>query len=228
MKIRAASVVLGLCCAVFAFGEGLSARIDENGVVSYLSAAGRRVDLTVGFRCSDLWVAPDESAIAFIADLGRKAGAVDIAPDELPLRTEVFVALRRDGFTPVNLTPSMPVLIDGRSWEVFRHPRLTPDLNTVLFGVPYTLTTSQIIRETFGQAARVVGDATDFCVVWGGSASGDLLIQNRQLDPNPRAGVEYRCYVWQSLAHATGVGEDCEDFFEFSQRWAGARGGVCR
>jgi hypothetical protein len=39
----------------------------SNGAVIHIDEAGRRHRIVVGKECADLWVAPDESAIAFIA-----------------------------------------------------------------------------------------------------------------------------------------------------------------
>jgi hypothetical protein len=39
----------------------------DNGVIHYTAADGQRKAINVGTKCADLWVAPDESVIAFVA-----------------------------------------------------------------------------------------------------------------------------------------------------------------
>ncbi len=43
----------------------------KDGVIRYTAADGQRTVINVGKKCADLWVSPDESVIAFIANRKR-------------------------------------------------------------------------------------------------------------------------------------------------------------
>jgi len=57
-----------LCTLVVLESRGEAVRPTlSNGVVTYVAEDGHRHQIQVGKKCADLWVAPDESILAFIA-----------------------------------------------------------------------------------------------------------------------------------------------------------------
>jgi hypothetical protein len=148
-------------------------RLDD-GVVTYSDARGERRMIDVGRRCADLWVAPDESVIAFIAIDASDDTGPDPIGDGLPfiLASSIYVARRADGFAPVRVHQD-PVLIYGRTWTVFRAPRVSQDLGTVYFSVPTSITSGTLlsVQVSTGQDTTL-GPATSYCVAWGGRGEG--------------------------------------------------------
>jgi hypothetical protein len=55
-------------------------------------------------------------------------------------------------------------------------------------------------------------DATDYCVVWGGDHSGELILLARH-DPepadDPAPGVGYPCYVRSQSGSRTKLADEC-------------------
>lgn len=226
MRLALATILCAVPCVTPAQTQRISPRIGDDGQITYRSASGSRTAVPVGLRCSDLWVAPDESVIAFIADPNSRAGTP--VRSDVPLeRNEVFVAFQSDGFAPINVTPAKPIVINGRPWQIFRQPRVLPDLRTVLFTVPYTLTTSKLISEPVQGIPVVRGDESEYCAVWGGDSSGGLLTQQRHIAADSSGGVAYRCYFLRFPGEAGALAGDCENFQEFARRWSSARGGRC-
>jgi hypothetical protein len=76
----------------------------DNGVIRYTAADGQRKSINVGKKCADLWVAPDESVIAFIAiekDLGPDPAAPEVAP--YITESSIYIARKSGGFAPVRV-----------------------------------------------------------------------------------------------------------------------------
>ena len=146
----------------------------QNGVISYTAKDGKRVPLRVGFSCSDLWVAPGGGAIAFIAVKEEKPpGPNEIAP--FIERSDVYIAMRRQNFQPARIAASPS--IDGVVWNVAREPKLSPDMQSIYFLVPNYMTSFQLTRKPLGENSyERIADVQDYCVVWGGPHSGDLIL----------------------------------------------------
>jgi hypothetical protein len=202
------------------------------GIISYVEG-GRRHQIDVGKPCSDLWVSPDGRVIAFIA----------VQKAEPPTPTErgsfieessLYIARKSDRFKPVPLDVG-PVSIGGNQWTVFRNPSLSPDLRTIYFEIPDTMTTWKLLkRAVSGGVPTVLGDVMAYCVVWNGERSGDLLTMVRQdsTSGRPAAGVRYPCYLssqaGEPIMVADGMSQSCFAFDDFSMRWSSKHGGVCR
>ena len=202
----------------------------NNGVISHTDTTGKTRVIDVGRRCTDLWVAPDESVIAFVAiDRARPSTGQVLGYDEGPLleRTSAYVARRSGRFEPVLVTAE-PVTIGDRAWYVLRNPCLSPDGKTLYFSVPYTMTTWKIVSLSTASGQRqLIGDATNFCVMWSDGYSGGLLLQTRYQPEDPAAGVAYRCEIRADSGARVGVGGDCSSFEQFAAKWALERGGTC-
>ena len=198
----------------------------DNGVISFTGPSGQRKLIDVGKRCADLWVAPDESVIAFIAiehsdELGRD-------PDgEGPfiMASAVYIARRANDFAPVRIDLG-PIQADGREWVIFRHPRVSPEEDSVVFGIPSSITSEAVFSHavTTGEN-RTVGRAVFFCVEWGGRSNGSVLMQRRYISSSV---IKHRCYAWSRSGGEKVVAEDCEDFDGFASTWSRDDGGLCR
>ena len=214
-------------------GRGDSVRPTlENGVVTYTASDGRRQEMQVGKKCTDLWVSPDESVLSFIAiEKAKPAAAHEVEP--FIEQSSIYVARKSDHFRPVHLV--IKTSIGGRAWRVVRAPKVSPDLGTVYFFVPNTMTTWRLISTSLPRGPyEMIGDGTDYCVIWGGDHSGDLIILTRH-DPNPTPsdpapGVTYPCYLRdQSSGARTKLADECfESFDKLAIGWGREHGGSCR
>ena len=72
---------------------------------------------------------------------------IRMGTDALIEKSSVYIARRAAGFVPA-LVASKPIKIHGRSWSIFRGPNLSPDGNTLYFGVPDSMVSSTIISRT--------------------------------------------------------------------------------
>jgi hypothetical protein len=228
--LRATLQILGALLLV-AVCEARETFTLHDGAISHTDATGTTNVIDVGRKCADLWVAPDESAIAFVAvDSARPSSdqALGYNQEPLPERTSIYVARRSTGFQPVFVT-SEPVTIGNRAWYVLRNPCLSPDGDKLYFSIPYTMTTWKIISISIASRQReVLGDASNFCVVWFGEYSGGQLLQSRYLPEDPAAGVSYRCDFRADSGARRKVAGDCSPFEQFAAKWSSEHGGTCR
>jgi hypothetical protein len=71
-------------------------------VVTYTAEDGRKKTIQVGMKCVDLWVAPDESVIAFVAvERERPPQTQEMEP--LIEESSIYIARRSDHFRPVHV-----------------------------------------------------------------------------------------------------------------------------
>jgi hypothetical protein len=83
-------------------------------------------------------------------------------------RSSVYVARRSDGFLPLRVV-SRPFEIEGRTWEVLRHPSLSQDGKVLFFVIPYTMTTWKLMSYSIApHRYQTIGDATNYCTIWNG------------------------------------------------------------
>ena len=198
----------------------------DNGVISYAAENGQRKVINVGKKCADLWVAPDESVIAFVA-IERAKEPDAFTPDGEPFITSssIYIARRSAGFAPVRINVG-PIRSYARDWNVYRHPRVAPGAVSVFFGVPVSITEDEIFSHDLktGQN-RDIGGAIEFCVEWGGSRNGSVLTQRRYLT---ELGVKHHCYEWTGPGNETVLADECEYFDELASAWSHNNGGSCR
>jgi len=221
-------VVLGMVPISILHGaDGSQPRLND-GVISYIAEGGQRTIIATGERAADLWVSSDGAVIAFIGIAKQTPDASGLTLSPLIEESHVYTARKADQFAP-HRVPLKPIPINRRSWTVFRDPKAAPDLKSVFFSIPYTLTTSRVFRASLNTGDyEPIGDATDFCVVWGGGHTGDLLLQERSIPADPSTGVVYRCVLGSKSGTRTPVSDQCEDFRMFATEWSQAQGGACR
>lgn len=221
--IRSVALVLVLGWSVCCRAE----IVLDNGVIRYADSNGHQRTVGISSRCADLWVSPDESVIVFIA-VKESVMAISPASSDLRIdRSSVYLARRSGGFVPVEVFDDT-ITVAGRSWHVFRHPRISPDLKMLYFEVPFTMTTSRLYcLDLDSRRLTDAGDEADYCVDWGGAHSGDLLVQIRALIGDKEKGIEYSCYL-QHLGRASKIAADCEDFEDFERHWSKANASSCR
>jgi hypothetical protein len=222
---RIASVIVLVLFAATEAASGSVGPMLANGVVSYIAQDGKRKEIQVGKRCGDLWVSPDESVIAFI---GIEKVDPKTAYDEEPFiwQSSVYVARKSDGFKPVHLA-YQPVPLDGRRWRVVRRPSVSPDLRTVYFSVPYTMTSWKLVSTPFPNGPyKVADDESAYCVIWGGAHSGEVLMLSRVPDA---ATATYRYFVRDRSGARQAMPDDAgsSGFDEFADRWSREHGGTC-
>lgn len=225
MKWRSALLFWTLLAALDVQAETVHPTL-SNGVVSYVGEGGQRREIQVGKKCADLWVAPDESIIAFIAiDKAQPANANNGEP--FIEESSIYFARKSDQFRPVHIVLKK-LLIAGRVWTVVRQPSVSPDLKTVYFSVPFTMTSWKLLSTSLTtHAYTIVGNADSYCVVWGGEYSGELLMQVRREE---NTGVKYPCFVRSKSGTVAKVADEdkCWGFGEFAISWSREHGGSCR
>ena len=218
---------------VQSWGQGSRSPELSRGVISYFEPDGRRHQINVGKPCSDLWVSPDGGVIAFIA-IQRAEPPTPAEREPFIEESRIYIAWRSDHFKPVPLQLK-PVPLDGNLWAIFRNPSISPDLQTLYFLVPYTITTWKLMSSQLsGGSPKILADAMTYCVVWGGDHSGKLLTMVRQDEAPGREaeGVRYPCYLsgqsGGSSLLADGDSKSCFSFDDFVRRWSNDNKAVCR
>lgn len=200
----------------------------KDGVIRYTAADGQSKAIDVGKKCADLWVAPDESVIAFVA-IETSQPPDSFSPDGEPFITasSIYIAQRSTGFAPVRVNVG-PIRSYGRDWNVYRSPRVTRDIGSVLFGVPVAITYDEVFAHDLktGQN-KDIGGAVEWCVEWGGPRSGSVLMQRRYLSEKGVQGVQHRCYVSSGPGNETALADECEYFEELASAWSHNNGGSC-
>src|ERR1035438_7074626 len=94
------------------------------GVIQFTARGGSRKEVQIGKRCADLWVAPDESVIAFIGIERAIAGTENSTSPAID-ESSVYIARKADNFKAVRL-PFEQVEIEGVRWRIFRSPSVSP------------------------------------------------------------------------------------------------------
>jgi hypothetical protein len=195
----------------------------RNGSVSYTDELGRRGAISVGKECTDLWTSPDGSVMTFVAI--EQAGT----PGEIPSieRSSIYIARRFDHFTPLRLRIK-PILLYGVKWSVFRRPSVSEDGQTLFFEVPDSVVSSTLMSMslTSGVLKQVSSDC-DYCVIWHGAHSGDLLLELRYLPVDPHRGVSYRCYLRDKTGAIKLIAAKCDSLAEFAKYWSRRNGANC-
>ena len=212
--------------AVAAFAEAGKVTL-KDGVISYPDGTTGRSVVQAGGPCSDLWVSPDGEMIAFIRMDKSRPDPAAISP--FIERSTIFVASRSTGFKPVRVA-LYPPRVDGREWNVFRDPVLSPDRRTVYFLVPAAGTSYFLMRvPVAGGTARPITWVEAYCVVWGGSRSGDLAASVRAEPTDETQGVAHHYYHYDASGAAKLIGtrEHDGDWVDFVRAWAHKYGGTC-
>lgn len=223
MRMMRGFVVSAYMCLVpFIVAESIQPEL-KDGVLSYLTKDRKRKSINVGASCSDLWVAPDESVLAFISIDRSRPSDIDKRP--FVLTSTLYVARRNDDFIPVRI--ALKVLkIDERDWQVFLKPKVLPDGETVIFNVPTSMTSYDLFAYHLKTGLiSQVGDTIDYCVQWGGEKSGTILMQRRRWIADK--------FVFQCCTRSLGKGDaqvfpGCEDFEESMKDWGQAHEGICK
>ena len=220
MKLFTLVSILALAPLAIMRAGGISAKV-TNGKITYLGEDGHSREIDVGRPCADLWVSPDERVLAFIAiDQAKPPTAGEIAP--FIEESRIYVAIKSDHFKPV-LIGSSPVSVDGRPWKVFRLPSVSPDLKTVYFMIPATMTSWKLMSTPLrGGQSKAVSDAGAYCVIWGGHHSGELLMLTRVETSGAAPFVTYRIELFDRTASRTLIApdRDAARFGEIASRWA--------
>jgi hypothetical protein len=221
-------VVWFAALAAHSDGQGLSPRL-SNGVVTYVGEDGTRKEIKVGRKCADLWVSPDENAVAFIA-IDRSKPPVGGEIEPFIEESTVYVARKADAFRPIPF--ALNIELDGRVWHIAREPKLSPDLLTLYFFVPNSMAGWTLVsRPVRADIYRVVARGADYCVMWGGDHSGDLALLTR-VDPrpgDPNGGVRYPCSWRRSSGEEVELASDCfAAFDDVVAKWSAEHGGACR
>jgi hypothetical protein len=140
----------------------------------------------------------------------------------------VYVARESDGFVPRRISLK-PVTIAGTQWRVFRRPSVSPDGKTIFFEIPDSVVGSTIMsRSLTREALQTVGGASDYCVIWGGAHSGQLILQRRHVPVEDAShGVQYRCYLRHSVGQLQEIAEKCDDLGKFAAAWSRSHRGSC-
>jgi len=217
------ALIAGHCWAADAF-------FLKDGTIRRIEESGSPVLFDVGRKCTDLWVAPNGSAIAFVTiERMRTPSNTGLGYEEKPIpeQTSIYIARRSEGFRPL-LVASGPVVIDGREWSVLRNPALSPDGKDLYFSIPYTMTTSKVLRKALpGGSQEIVAEATNFCIVWKGKYSGALLTQYRHLPDDAAPGVSYYCEIRTQSHNVLKIGDNCELFTVFVNGWSKEHQAAC-
>jgi hypothetical protein len=69
----------------------------------------------------------------------------------------------------------------------------------------------------------------EYCVIWGGRYSGDLLLNLRTMRKGDE-GISYPCFHRNRNAKLVQVADEneCFEFWNFALKWGQKNGGVCK
>jgi hypothetical protein len=198
----------------------------RDGVISYTTGDGQRKAIDVGRKCTDLWVAPDESVFAFVAiEASLPPDPNDLDREPFITASSIYIARRSGGFAPVRLDVGT-IRAYGRDWNVFRNPRVAPGAASVLFGVPVSITSDEVFAYDLKTGRNTdIGGAAEWCVEWGGPHSGSILMKRRYISDSV---IKHRCYVWSGPGDEKALADECEHFGELASAWSHNNGGSCR
>lgn len=219
-----ARVLLVLACAYLAplMRPGNIRPELKDGVISYMTEDGKKKSIGIGAPCADLWVAPDESVLAFIS-IDRSRG-LDLDGTPFVVTSSLYIARKNEDFAPTRLALNTVRTYD-QDWQVFRKPKVLPDGETVTFSVPVSITSGEVFAYHLKTGAVTkVGGSIDYCVVWNGEQAGTILMQRRRLID---LELEYSCYARPPRGDEVRVAEKCEDFKTFLHDWTRIHGGTC-
>jgi hypothetical protein len=166
-----------------------------DGVITYTAEDGSRRRIDIGEKCSDLWVAPDESVFAFVAI--EKSDGFENNGQPFIFASKIYVARRSEHFVPrpVDVTRVRAV---QRDWEVFRYPSVSPDGAYVFFYVPTSMAVGgTLFAHRLGtKTDQEIGRGLDYCTLWKGPDAGAILIWQRYLTGSANGdGYAHRCYI---------------------------------
>jgi hypothetical protein len=221
--VTASMLLVVLLPVAYASGQTSHPSLSK-GVISYTADDGRRKEIRIARRCADLWVAPDESVIAFIA-ITKVFPGMEKSPDPFIVESSLYIARKADGFRPIRVYLKR-IVLDGEAWKIVRCPSVSPDHQTVYFSVPYTMKDWKLISVSLRNGAiSMITDHVTYCVVWGGRYSGDLFFLKYVYEPTDKG---LQCFVRDRAGSELGIDDpDCGAFTEFAARWSRERGGTC-
>jgi hypothetical protein len=109
---------------------------------------------------------------------------------------------------------------------------MSPDLKSVYFLIPATATSWFLMRaSTTGGAARPIIFVEDYCVLWGGEQSGDVLTMTRHMGRPEEELTHWSYHVGPGLTRvrvgSVGSRERDGDFRQFVIAWIHGHGGNC-
>jgi hypothetical protein len=198
----------------------------NDGVITFVAGDGlRRKIVAGGKKCSDLWVSPSESVIAFITiDGAEEPDSFNPGGDPFITSSSIYLARRSDGFAPTRIDLG-PLRSFGRDWRVARHPRVAPNEISIFFGVPVSTTSDELfVHDLVTGENRDLGGAVEFCVEWGGPRGGSVLLARRQLSER---GLTRRCLVSSRPGDEVVIADECEFFDELAAAWSRNNAGTC-
>jgi hypothetical protein len=210
-------------------GQRLSAqRLDirlVNGTVSY-TEMGQRHSIALGKKAADLWVAPDESIVAFI-------GIDKFDPPSSIVRSTLYVAKRADQFKPILIDVNSALETMRRGYGVIRQPSVSPDMKTLYFALPEYATSwtlmSVALTVSVSHIQQVQDLLRDYCVAWGGVHTGEMLMILRHNPPlTGLEGVTYPCYLRTKSGRLEEVAAESACFASFPEwatKWLREHGG---
>jgi hypothetical protein len=202
-----------------------------DGAITYTDENGIRKSVNVGRKCTDLWTAPDGSLMAFITIERYTTPPRNpvLGYDEGPIieESKIYIARRSERFAPQPVQVR-PILIYGREWSVFRQPSVSPDGKTLFFEVPDSVVASMLVSMSLNSgASRQLGDVSDYCVIWYGRHSGELVVQGRYISDDPAPSVSYRCYLRDSRGASKDILDSCASLEDFAKDWSRQNGASC-
>jgi hypothetical protein len=144
-------------------------------------------------------------------------------------QSTIFVASRSEHFKPVRVALESP-RVDGRDWNVFRTPVLSPDRGTVYFLVPAGGTSWFLMTvPVLGGTATPITWVEAYCVLWGGKHPGDLFVSVRKYPADATQHLSHDYYRYDASRHAERVGNSQRKgtFQDFVHTWTRQDGATC-
>jgi hypothetical protein len=117
-----------------------------------------------------------------------------------------------------------PIRSYERDLKVFRNPPVAPGEGSIIFNGVISINSYEIFAHNLktGQN-RDIGGAVEWCLEWGGSRNGSVLMQRRHISEN---GFKYHWYAWSAPGNETVLADECEYFDELASAWGGVKGFV--
>jgi hypothetical protein len=166
-------------------------------VITYTDESGHRQRIDVGKPCDDLWVAPDESAFAFIG-IDEYTDFPGPPEGKIAIATTIYIARRADHFTPKRI---MDTVREGQAeFHQLYNPSISSDGAFVFFvavpgntGLLYAHNLQTGTNELLDSGG--VRNLTKYCTVWSGRYAGGVYFMERYLADQPDSVFRERCYL---------------------------------
>jgi hypothetical protein len=182
--------------------------------VTYSDEDGTAKKIDVGKRCADLWVAPDESALAFIA-IEAGTGLLDHGEPDITKST-IYITRKSNHFLPERIAAEGAMVKDLPP-SPFRYPSLSPNQTLLFFSMDDGGEWTILAYDRRINTVETLSRGRAYCTVWEGPFAGAVLVYQRYPAPGQTAPPNRENESWANrcVVRAPGRKETIGSCSEF-------------